>query len=261
MIDRKIDNKYEFLWPEFSCLLKRFGPEEDGGYVIPTSSLKELRSVISFGVNVDWRFERHIQKETGSTIHCYDSNDVKFLLCRFVAGGCYKLITRKISLTDFLSRAHRLADYFIFFRGATAKISRLYINTATARQIFSQMTSNTLLKCDIESSEYEILDLVCEYKEKFDVVVIEFHEADRHLMVLSEFFETMRETFAVVHLHLNNFETPNTQGTPKIFEITFVRRTMVIPTGSAPTTLPQPLLDYPSVSCSEDIRLTNIVEW
>ena len=46
------------LWPKDFRDLRRYGRDHDGGYVMPASSFRAADSLLSFGLNFDWSFER-----------------------------------------------------------------------------------------------------------------------------------------------------------------------------------------------------------
>ena len=50
-----------FFRPKVSCDLIRVGSKNDGGYVIPKSSINEVQVLISFGLSDDWKFEQDFQ--------------------------------------------------------------------------------------------------------------------------------------------------------------------------------------------------------
>ena len=63
------------LKPKKLFLLKRIGRDNDGGYLIDVNSIKDTRTLISFGISDDWSFEQHFLKlNKNLEVFCYDKN-------------------------------------------------------------------------------------------------------------------------------------------------------------------------------------------
>jgi hypothetical protein len=241
----KLNNYFRFLWPEFSVPSIRIGPDEDGGYVVPSAVFASIKQLISFGVNVDWRFEHEVQRKLRIPVQAYDCCSVLRLALRYWLGGLFKLTFNRIDYENFSQRTDRLKDYFIFFYG-NAKLFKLRIDKVTALPIF-ESCNNTLLKCDIEGGEYEILDLIISYQSRFNIIAMEIHNIRKNGEVLKHFFEKLNGQFAVTHLHVNNFVDFDDAGVPDIVEVTFSRRSLLFDLTAPVTSLPIIDLDCPSV--------------
>ena len=44
--------------PKFEYYLKRIGKRNDGGYLVGLDSIKKTKTLISYGINDDWSFEK-----------------------------------------------------------------------------------------------------------------------------------------------------------------------------------------------------------
>ena len=60
------------LKPKHCYNLVRLGKDNDGGYLVEKDSLLNSESLISFGINLDWSFEKDFFKLKERPIHCYD---------------------------------------------------------------------------------------------------------------------------------------------------------------------------------------------
>ena len=108
------------------------------------------------------------------------------------------------------------------------------------------------LKIDIEGSEWEILDLVAENKDRLEFVLLEIHDFDRHVEQLRDFLRDLSGSFVLAHLHANNFETLGSNGFPRVFEITLLRLSVATSAGGYRGKLPIPGLDVPNAKNRPD---------
>ena len=60
------------LKPKHCYNLIRLGKNNDGGYLVEKDSLLNSESLISFGINLDWSFEKDFFSYKKCSIHCYD---------------------------------------------------------------------------------------------------------------------------------------------------------------------------------------------
>ena len=58
-----LDSKYDFLKPFIVEKLVRLGRKFDGGYLVCDTALKEIDSLVTFGVGDDISFEMDLEKE------------------------------------------------------------------------------------------------------------------------------------------------------------------------------------------------------
>ena len=64
--------------------LIRLGSIDDGGYVVPLKSIKNSKSLVSFGISDNWDFEKDFTKKANVNVYAYDhSIDKNFWLARF----------------------------------------------------------------------------------------------------------------------------------------------------------------------------------
>ena len=60
------------LKPKHCYNLVRLGKNNDGGYLVEKNSLLNSESLVSFGINLDWSFEKDFFKLKKFLINCYE---------------------------------------------------------------------------------------------------------------------------------------------------------------------------------------------
>ena len=76
-----------------------------------------------------------------------------------------------------------------------------------------------MLKCDIEGSEYEIIEDLMYYSDNIDMLVFEFHWIDKNKEKFVNALKKLCQKFAIIHLHANNHYQTLEDGLPIILEI------------------------------------------
>ena len=95
--------------------LVRIGSLEDGGYILTNTLVKNVKHLISFGIQDNFDFEKHLYKLTKCSVESYDySIDKKFWLERFKK-DFIKFITFKIFKLKKISNMFRYLDFLYFF--------------------------------------------------------------------------------------------------------------------------------------------------
>lgn len=108
----------ERLKPKKNFLLKRIGKDNDGGYLVDLNSIKNSKSLISFGINDDWSFEDSFSKlNLNCKIFCYDNNlSISFLLKNF-----FKNLFFRFKFKDIYSYSKKIISYFFFLKKILSK--------------------------------------------------------------------------------------------------------------------------------------------
>ena len=91
--------------------------------------------------------------------------------------------------------------------------------------ILKNLEKNFFLKIDIEGSEYRILDQIIKNSKKINGLAIEFHDFDLHQNVIEKFVNEL--DLKLVHIHVNNYGTINSDGIPSTIELTFSSREFI----------------------------------
>ena len=71
----KPNNEYELI---------RIGSNNDGGYLVEKNSLLETKCLISFGLGLNWSFEKHFHSLNDYPIDCYD-HTIKYSLLKKIS--------------------------------------------------------------------------------------------------------------------------------------------------------------------------------
>ena len=209
-----------FLKPIYETDLIRVGNKKDGGYLIPSKSLKKTKILYSFGLETDWSFEEDFFKLTNSKIFCYDhTTDWKLLL---------KLFLKKPNKFFLYFQYKKFFDNRKKFHIKKMIYPTNSFNPAIKNDLFADLNSilldvtkakNIFLKIDIEGSEYRILDQIINYSFSLNTLVIEFHDCDLHMKKIKNFINDFE--LDLVHIHVNNWSTLNSSNIPGSIELTF----------------------------------------
>lgn len=236
------------LWPSDFTDLRRYGRDNDGGYVMPIAAFRSADALLSFGLNFDWSFEREFATaHPMAPIHAYDPTVGKG---RFIRAGFWALLGAIYSRREW-AKFRACCDYFRFFRPPVVHYrewigtgaSRLGVAAAADRMPFSACIG---LKVDIEGSEYEIFDEIVAMAGRIEFLAIELHDVEAHADEILAFTEKMSATHVVAHQHGNNYAPLCSDGAmPLSIEVVYVRRAGA-PTEAFAGVLPRAGLDQPN---------------
>jgi len=200
--------------PKFNYDLLRIGRNNDGGYLVEKNSIKNSKTLISFGIGSDWSFEANFKSIVNVKIFAYD-----YTLNNYFWSQQPKDLV--ILFNNFFKNENN--NYFI-----NKKISKVGIKhhesfSLEIADILNGLEFNAeppfFFKIDIEGSEYRILDDLVKYSNNIEGIVIEFHQADLHLERIINFIKNIN--LKLCHIHANNFENCDKFGVPTTLELTF----------------------------------------
>ena len=216
----------------FRCLelpdsqLLRIGPNHDGGYVIHPS-FKNLTKVFSIGVAEDTSFEEHL-------LHL--NQNIEFFLFDHT-------VTPKRKLPG---------SMHFYSLGLGNSIEGQFVNLEYIVNKHLLPEDASLLKVDIEGSEYSALEFVhSDTFNKFDQIVIELHELNGEKLSsdqLSSLLERIRANFNLIHIHGNNNDGYiNVCGicVPQTLEITFLNKRIEVTEVPGSAIFPR-VMDFPN---------------
>ena len=210
--------------------LIRIGKDNDGGYLVEKKSLKNAKSLISFGISTDWSFEKDFYKLNPVSIHAYDHTVTKDFFYKTIIKSFLKIVTGKITLG--IKSIMLYIDYLNFFRKDKVhfleKIGTEKKSTSL-KKVFSRKQENEkpfLMKIDIDGSEYRIMDDLIENASDITGLAIELHDVDIHKEKVKRFIENFPLT--LVHIHPNNFADLDKNGNPLVLEMTFSNSPTII---------------------------------
>ena len=193
-----------------STPLIRFGPNSDGGYLIP-DDLKGVSSCFSPGVSAISGFE----------IDCAQR-------------GMKVLLADKS--VDSPKETHLQFQFEKKYVGAYRDDDFITLDDWVLESQISP-DEDSILQMDIEGYEYEaLLSLSNLTQARFRIIVIEFHSLDQlwnqpFFNLSSRVFEKLLQTHDCVHIHPNNYSPPiehNGISIPPLLEMTFLRKDRVI---------------------------------
>jgi hypothetical protein len=275
----------ERLRPRRLSDLIRLGGEGDGGYVVNETAIRLSRYLLSFGVNIDWSFElEFLNRNPNVTMFCFDPtvskrvflkktlnavNDV--LNLKFAAFLCsFNLpkVRRKISEIGEWAKIYKGFSQFLakdsvhfYATGISNEHAGSFITFGEALQLVSpkEIPENSVfVKMDIELSEFRVLPDLLQYQKYVNAMVIEFHDLDILWTKFAELTERLKTNFEITHIHGNNYGGLIPQSrTPKVLEITFLKKSLIKESGPGlnGVTYPLSLLDFPNNPKERDYPL------
>lgn len=248
-----------FLAPKIVADLCRIGNRTDGGYAMTIAAINNSKAFLSLGLGENWSFEEAIsQINPKAPIDIYDDTVSLSFFIRKALNGFVKLSLLRESKSNFFARVLRLKSYILFWsRGSKNTHHQIRISEESFKRVLSEypIDAKIGLKVDIEGSEWGILNLISEDQSKFEFLLIEIHDFDRHVDELRKFLSNLAESFIIAHLHANNFEALGSNGFPKVFEITLLRATNIVTSEEYRKVLPIPGLDAPNAKNRPDFLI------
>lgn len=214
---------------------KRLGSESDGGYVVPGELVESTGKCISFGVGGDISFEIDLHKV---------NRDVKVWLYDH-------------TVADLPSE--NVPESFVFERKMVSAISSensIDVKTAVGRASGSGLT---LLKCDIEGSEYDIFG-DCSCLSPVDIFIMEIHGLGTRRQDAASLLKSISERFELFHVHGNNCGTKFVDAesnlvVPDVLELTYVNRRLVKSSSVPAVHFPVSGIDFPNSRSTNDFDL------
>lgn len=218
------------LKPKHQYELVRLGKDNDGGYLVEKFSVLNSRGLVSFGLNLDWSFEKDFRLLNQSAIHCYDHTVKYSIIKKYSRNSIFNIFNKKYwSYKGFLRIIEDInlsRDYKKFFTGNIVHFRQaigLGNNLVKLDETLNRINSFPIfLKIDIEGSEYRILDDIIRLQNNICGLVIEFHDVDLNLNKILNFISKL--SLNLVHIHGQNPGGENyldSNGDPTQIELTF----------------------------------------
>ena len=187
----------------------------DGGYIIPRSVMQRAKGLLSLGLGDDFSFDQDWKRMTGNgNIHLYDGSVNRDSLRININAGSRNHIDIK-------------AEYDDFFQGPTQHINE-HIGAHNFVQALEKLgNTDIFIKMDIESSEYGLIESICNNADKILGVVMEWHGCSIDNSQWRNAMEEFAKHFDIVHFHGNNHVQINKDGIYGCMEFTHIRKDLV----------------------------------
>jgi hypothetical protein len=233
----------ELLRPIVCQSLRRVGGPHDGGYVVPTEAIARASVLLSFGLDMDWSFERGATAlNSNLRVEIYDHTVRRAMFKSRALRSTISAPLRLLSLSlsgarSSWQRAAHARDYLRFFSGIHRHHEqRIWYNrdddSAAIADVIDATASGLPLsifaKIDVEGTEYRLIPAICQRAHRFTGLVIEFHNTDICAEIFNSQMAALREHFEVVHVHGNNYGGLNHARTlPLSIEVSFLSKALV----------------------------------
>ena len=248
------------LKPKHCYNIIRLGKNNDGGYLVEKDSLLNSQALISFGINLEWSFEKDFYYYNKCKIHCYDHTIKYSSIKKFSRKSFLKIFNKKYwtinGLKEIFFNIKLYKDYKKFFSEEVLHFQSaigIGSNLIDLNTVFNRVNCNKIfLKIDIEGSEYRVLDDLIRYQDKITGLVIEFHNIDLHIEKILNFLKNFK--LNLVHIHGQNpggADYLDRNGDPIQIELTFSSYSQYISNNPC---IPSQL-DQPSDPRYKDINL------
>jgi hypothetical protein len=195
-------NEWQCIWDlllPFECSdLVRLGPRSDGGYIHSLQTIKDSNALLSFGIDRNWDFEKDFQVVSNcKTIHAYDNSVDRSTFASGVRKHALRILEKPFRLkpynaTSDLFRSLAIwADFRSTFSGRN-HFFRLTISKSSGRGLatvqeclkrLDYVKGPIFLKCDIEGSEYDIVDDLILSASRLSVSPVSAYGTDLRLCI------------------------------------------------------------------------------
>lgn len=231
------------FYPRTEASLTRIGSAFDGGYVVAIESLRPTRTLLSFGLGLDWTFEKDFRARTGAKVVAFDHTITRRSWQWGIFWSVVDVVLLRADPQTPISRFRHYKRYKEFFSGEDVihrqeKIGPGFVGGTDIDALLKEHRPSTgvFFKIDIEGGEYRLLDQLVRHQESISGLVIEFHDCDLHRERIVDFIRAF--DLRLVHIHGNNCGGCDDNGDPLVIEMTFKRGSP----SDAPRTKPK---EYP----------------
>ena len=117
---------------------------------------------------------------------------------------------------------------------------------------------NIILKCDIEGSEYDIIEQITRYSPRINMLIVEFHwiNQSKYQENFIQAVKKLEKNFKIIHIHGNNYDSQSSTGLPNVLEITFANIKYVPDKIEYNYEFPINDLDFPNDPFEKDLKLS-----
>ena len=235
-----LEKKYNFLRPIKTNNLIRLGRKMDGDCIVDCNIINNADILITFGLGDgsqipdQWSFELDfIKRNKKLSIFAYDYTVSTSSYIKKIWKYLRRFLTFRASLEAVKIRLNGYQEYIKFMKLDNVKFYREKITfpiknkiDTDIKKVFSRINNNSevILKCDIEGSEYLIIDQILEYSNRINMFIFEFHWIDKKEDIFVESVKKLQSRFEIIHIHANNHFQTLKNGLPIILEITLINK-------------------------------------
>ncbi|MDR2406551.1 MAG: hypothetical protein LBE13_00335 [Bacteroidales bacterium] len=258
--------------------LVRIGRNFNGGYVLSTKSIEVTETLLSFGINDDWSFEKEFTKRKECKLYAYDysvslsrfkKDKEKFFrhmlfnlfFLRVKTGQMYHSLWKYYDqLSEGFAKFFNNPEHFFFEKYIGQYDDEKFVCFDTIINdyaLFETKDFSIFIKMDIEGNEYRVLPDIISYSNKINGLVIEFHMLDIIDKRFERIMADLMSHFYIAHVHANNAGgLIHKTHLPKLLEITFINKSLVAESVMV-SKFKYPIegLDFPNINNCKDIEL------
>ena len=259
----KVSKKFSFLKPIKNSKLIRLGRNADGGYLVDSNIIKNCGDLVTFGLGNDWSFELDFMKiNKNSNIYVYDHTVNSWQYLSEIFKHIRRLILFRVTVSKFMKSVNSLKKFLNFINATNVhfikkKISKIATNKneIDIKTVFlkTKNKKDLILKCDIEGSEYEIVDQIIKYNKNLKMILFEFHWINKNQKKFINSVKKLKKYFNIVHVHGNNHSDKTIFGLPIILELTLINKKLSKKHVKYNNKFPLKKLDYPNNPYKKDI--------
>lgn len=261
----RLSKKFNYLTPIRADGLIRLGNNKDGGYVVSKLAIKKTDTLVSLGLGDNFTFEKDfLYHRKLANIFVYDHTVNYFFFYKKIFKTFKRIFYFKSNIFDLLNKIINLIEYFFFFKNhirhlklkIVSKLSESY--HTNLKKIFKKITSkNIILSIDIEGGEYEIIKDLVEFKDRINLIVIEFHNTFVLRKKFKKLILLLKRNFNIIHIHGNNHAPIAIDGLPIVLEFTFLnKKKFLIKNKNFKKKFPLNKLDFPNLPVKKDYKIS-----
>ena len=172
-------------------------------------------------------------KKSNINIHVYDYSVSIYPYLKDILKYLRRFLTFRSSFENFNNRLKYFKNYLNFFKNKNIFFYKKKIifqlkknNESDIDKVFSRVSSEKkiLLKCDIEGSEYDIIEQISKYVDRIEMLIFEFHFIDQKELLFIKSIKKLQNNFEIVHVHGNNHDELLPTGLPITIEMTLINK-------------------------------------
>ena len=214
--------------PKKNYKLIRLGRDNDGGYLVGSKTIKETKSLLSFGILDDCSFENDFKKKNSVEVFCFDQIKYKSYWIKRIYNDLGASIYN-INFSFFRNTIFRYFEFKKFFKDKTNFLIEKHLVKGSLKKIIdedNEIKKPLLIKIDIEGAEYRLLDEILLYQKFLSGLIIEFHDVDLNQEKIAKCIDDFN--LHLTHIHPNNFGLKDEKGDPKVIEMTFEKNPLIV---------------------------------